>query len=222
MYIPAHYAHPDTQLLLKLVQDFPLGAVTYQLDGLTAPRVEHMPFDIEEVGGRWVLRAHLARNNPAASELDAKQGVVVFTGPSAYVSPAWYPSKRVHERVVPTWNYAAAHFHGKVRIIDDRDWVHQFLRRLTARHEFGRPDAWSIDDAPEGFMEAMLRAVVGLEVEVSAVEAKWKLSQNKSSEDWLGVVDGLRHEEARQPLATLTAQWMQAIHESAQADSQRR
>jgi transcriptional regulator len=118
--------------------------------------------------------------------------LVIVRGPDAYVSPSWYASKAEHGRVVPTWNYVTAHVHGPVAFHDDPDWVERVVRDLTAKHEAGREPAWDVDDAPEGFIAGQLRAVVGVEVTVARVEAKWKLSQNRAAADVDGVVAGLR------------------------------
>jgi transcriptional regulator len=144
-------------------------------------------------GGRVVL--HMARANPHWRSVEpASPALAVVTGPQAYVSPAWYASKREHGRVVPTWNYSAVHLIGRVTVHDDPAWLREAVTRLTDLHERSRDDRWSVDDAPPTYVEKQLRAIVGLELVVERVEAKAKLSQNRSGEDAAGVVAGLRRE----------------------------
>jgi transcriptional regulator len=118
--------------------------------------------------------------------------MVVVRGPEAYISPAWYATKREHGRVVPTWNYITAHLHGPLVIHDDRDWVERNVRALVQRHEAQRPAPWSVDDAPPEYVEGQLRAIVGLEIRMTRIEAKLKLSQNRSTADVEGAIDGLQ------------------------------
>lgn len=139
--------------------------------------------------------AHIARANPQWQNLDtADKCLLIASGPEAYVSPSWYASKATHGRVVPTWNYSAVHLFGTVVVHDDPDWLRAAVRDLTEVHEGRRSKPWQVDDAPERFIDAQLRGIVGLEVTVVRVEAKAKLSQNRSEADRRGVVDGLRHE----------------------------
>ena len=111
--------------------------------------------------------------------------------PDGYVSPAWYPAKREHGRVVPTWNYVLLAVHGTLRVHDDADWTRDVVERLTRAHEGGRAEPWAVSDAPEPYIAGQLRAIVGIEVEIDHVEAKWKLSQNRSAADVAGVIAGL-------------------------------
>jgi transcriptional regulator len=119
---------------------------------------------------------------------------VIFQGPDAYVSPAWYPTKRASGKVVPTWNYAVVHAHGRVRFIDDRAWLRAFVERLTNRHEAARPEPWQVSDAPADYVEGMLGAIVGLEIRLTRLVGKWKVSQNRPAEDRDGAADGLVRE----------------------------
>ena len=118
----------------------------------------------------------------------------MVAGPQAYVSPAWYASKAEHGRVVPTWNYTAVHFSGRVEVHDDPEWVRDAVTRLTDLNEHRRELPWSVTDAPERYVEKQLRAIVGIELSIERVEGKAKLSQNRSEQDQAGVVDGLRSE----------------------------
>jgi transcriptional regulator len=138
------------------------------------------------------LLGHFARNNDHWKRADGQQGLVIVRGPDSYISPTWYPSKTEHGRVVPTWNYVTAHVHGPVTIHDDVDWLESLVRRLTDAHEAGGPAPWGVDDAPEKFFRGQLRAIVGVEVRIERIDAKFKLSQNRPAADIDGVVAGLR------------------------------
>jgi transcriptional regulator len=156
-----------------------------------------LPFIYEEPGsspdasehGR--LLGHVARNNSHWRRPTEGESLVIVRGPDAYVSPAWYETKREHGRVVPTWNYVTAHVHGRLVIHDDPAWVEAVVRRLTAKHEASRAEPWSPDDAPEPYFRGQLKAIVGIELPISRIEAKFKLSQNRSEADVEGVIEGL-------------------------------
>jgi transcriptional regulator len=138
--------------------------------------------------------------------------LVVFQGPQAYVTPSWYPSKAGHGKAVPTWNYAMVQAHGRLRAIEDPAWLEAFVTRLTGRHEAGRTPPWRVSDAPADFLASMLGGIVGIEIEVTRLEGKFKLSQNRPDEDRAGVVAGLRADAAGglQPDAARTARAMDA------------
>ena len=139
--------------------------------------------------------AHMARANPHWREIgDDSPCLAIVAGPQAYISPSWYAAKAEHGRVVPTWNYSAVHLTGTVRVHDDPDWVRDAVTRLTDHHEQPREQPWAVTDAPPTFVDKNLKAIVGLEIAVQRVEAKAKLSQNRSDDDRAGVVAGLRAE----------------------------
>jgi transcriptional regulator len=188
VYVPAHFAPPSAAAVRELLDHH--GAadlVTATAEGLQATLLPfvHDPGPDDGVG---VLRGHLARNNPQWRSAPRGDALVIVRGPDAYVSPSWYASKAEHGRVVPTWNYVTAHVYGRLVVHDDPDWTEQVVRDLTAKHEAGRDPAWEVDDAPERFVAGQLRAIVGVEVVVGRVEAKWKLSQNRSAADVDGVI----------------------------------
>jgi transcriptional regulator len=137
---------------------------------------------------------HMARANPHWKSIDAEPALAMVTGTQAYVSPGWYPSKAESGRVVPTWNYSAVHFTGHLRVHQDPKWVRDAVTRLTDLHEQHRDPAWAITDAPEPFIEQQLRAIVGIEMTIESVQAKAKLSQNRSQADRVGVIEGLRRD----------------------------
>jgi transcriptional regulator len=145
-----------------------------------------------DLGEHGALLGHLARSNDQWRHEPLAEALVIVRGPDAYVSPSWYPSKAEHGRVVPTWNYVQAHVYGRLLVHDDPAWLEAHVRRLTARHEAGRPRPWGVDDAPASYVAGQLRAIVGVEVRITRIEAKAKLSQNRSAADVAGVVAGLR------------------------------
>ena len=200
MYLPAHFAESRPEVLQRLVQDHPFGLLVTQ-DG-NAIIANSIPFflDADPDGGFGVLRAHVARANPVWREARSDvESLVVFQGAQTYVSPAWYPSKAEHGKVVPTWNYIMVQARGKARFIDDAAWLHAFVARLTDTHEAARSAnasgevaaPWAVSDAPADYVESMLRAIVGVEIVLSSIVGKWKTSQNRSAADRAGVARGL-------------------------------
>ncbi len=189
MYTPAHFEVDDETAGRFLREVRAADLVTATEDGLVATYLP-MLFDPER-GARGSLVGHLARNNDQWRRAPRGEALVIVHGPDAYVSPAWYASKAEHGRTVPTWNYTTAHVYGDLEIHDDVDWLDQHVRRLTARHEGGRDEPWQVDDAPASYIAGQLRAIVGVEVVISRIEVKFKLSQNRPAADIDGVVAGL-------------------------------
>jgi transcriptional regulator len=205
VYVPTHFEESRTEILHALIRAHPLAAlVSLTPDGLTA---NHLPFEIDPDPAPFgTLRGHLARANPHWRTLGDAPALAIFQGPSAYVSPAWYATKRETGKVVPTWNYAVVHAHGPVRVVDDRDWLRAFLIRLTDRHEAGRPDPWTLTNAPADYIESQLAAIFGIEMPIDRLEGKWKVSQNRSPDDRNGVVEGLLREGGETTMAELVRQ----------------
>jgi transcriptional regulator len=198
MYIPAHFT-PDAALVTELLTEH--GAadlVTATPEGLVAtmlPFVYVPPDGGGEAGAEpslGALHGHLARSNDQWKRPAAGESLAIVRGPDAYVSPGWYASKAEHGRVVPTWNYLTAHVYGRLVVHDDPAWTEDLVRRLTVKHEARREHPWSVDDAPRSFIEGQLRAIVGVELRITRVEAKAKLSQNRPAADIDGVIEGLR------------------------------
>jgi transcriptional regulator len=185
VYVPAHFAAPDDALEQLLAAPGAVDLVSTTAEGLTATT---LPMLYDPAAG--TLAGHLARTNPQWRD-SVGDVLVIVRGPDAYVSPAWYASKAEHGRVVPTWDYVLAHVHGELVVHDDAGWLEQHVRRLTDAHEAGRAEPWAVADAPERFVAGQLRAIVGVEVRIRRVEAKWKLSQNRPAADIDGVVAGL-------------------------------
>lgn len=149
---------------------------------------------------------HLARNNDHWQHADGQQGLLIVRGLNGYVHPGWYASKAEHGRVVPTWDYEVAHVRGRLTVHDDVAWLAQAVRSLTERHELARPHPWSVEDAPPKYIEGQLRAIVGLELAVSAVQLKAKMSQNRPQRDIDGVIEGL-DADGRPDLARVVEAW---------------
>lgn len=186
MYIPAHFAADEQAVDDLLTHHGAADLIIATSEGLLATM---LPF-IYDRGAR-TLRGHVARNNDQWQRPEIGEALVIVRGPDAYISPAWYPSKAEHGRVVPTWNYVTAHVYGQLVVHDDPVWVEQNVRELTERHEAGREQPWSVDDAPPEFIEGLLRAIVGVELLITRIEAKFKLSQNRPAADVDGVISGL-------------------------------
>jgi transcriptional regulator len=187
VYVPAHFAPEDEAVHQLLVHHGAADLITATPDGLVAT---FLPFLYDRVAG--TLRGHLARNNDHWRRSVLGEAMVLVRGPDSYISPAWYASKAEHGRVVPTWNYLTAHVYGRLTVHDDPAWVGDLVRRLTEKHEANRADPWSVDDAPPAFFNGQLRAIVGVQVTITRVEAKFKLSQNRPAADVDGVIAGLR------------------------------
>ncbi|MGI8881682.1 MAG: FMN-binding negative transcriptional regulator [Jatrophihabitans sp.] len=204
MYVPSHFAASDDQVDALLRSVTAADLVTPTGSGLIAT---FLPLMYDAPAG--ALLGHVARNNShwqAAG--DDGESLVIVHGPDDYISPSWYPSKHEHGRAVPTWNYTTAHVYGRLVAHDDVDWLRAFVTRLTERHENDRATPWQVTDAPERFIAGQLRAIVGLELQITRVEAKVKLSQNRSAADQAGVVTGLR--ETATPAAVELAAEMTA------------
>jgi len=203
MYLPAHFAESRPEVLATLVRSHPFGLLVTQ-SGDGGVDANSIPFVLDpgSPGTLGVLRGHVARANPlwqtARGDVDS---LVVFQGPQGYVSPAWYPSKAEHGKVVPTWNYVMVQARGKLRAIDDADWLRGFVTRLTERHEGGRDAPWAVSDAPADYVATMLRAIVGIEITLTSLTGKWKVSQNRPAADRAGVVAGLAREHGDPALA---------------------
>jgi transcriptional regulator len=192
MYVPTHFTADDQAVQDLLHQHGAADLITATEQGLIATL---LPFVYDpHVGAHGALLGHVARNNDQWRLPVHGEAMVIVRGPDAYITPSWYATKAEHGRVVPTWNYVTAHVYGHLHVHDDLAWLDDLVRRLTTEHEAGREHPWSVDDAPPTFITGQLRAIVGVEVRITRVEAKFKLSQNRSAADIDGVIRGLRQQ----------------------------
>lgn len=189
MYVPPAFREDRREVMEALMAAHPLATlISHGAGGLSANLIP-----MQVAGG--MLRAHLARANPQLDDLRAGSEVLaVFQGPQAYVSPGWYATKAEHGRVVPTWNFLMVQVRGVARVIDDAGWLREQVAALTDRHEAGRAAPWAVTDAPERFLDAQLRAIVGIELPLDRIAGKWKASQNRPDVDRAGVISGLASE----------------------------
>jgi transcriptional regulator len=196
MYVPKHFAETDPAVLQALIQAHPFATVV----AMTAGGLEgnHFPLLFDpSAGPHGTLRGHMARGNPLWREADpAHEVLAVFQGPEAYITPSWYPSKKVDGKVVPTWNYAVVHARGALRTIEDPAWLLDHLAQMVPVHESPRPEPWALTDAPADYVQKMAAAIVGFEIALSSLTGKWKVSQNRAAPDREGVIAGLRASQA--------------------------
>jgi transcriptional regulator len=191
MYVPAHFEETRPEVLGRLIHDHPLAAlVTLGRDGLSA---NHIPLELDpEPAPLGTLRGHVARANLVWRDFSRDVEVLaIFQGAQAYISPAWYETKKETGKVVPTYNYIVVHAYGPLRIVEDRAWLRALVERLTNRHEAERPEPWKVTDAPAGYIEQMLGAIIGVEIPLTRLVGKWKVSQNRPAVDRDGVVSAL-------------------------------
>jgi len=189
MYLPKHFEQADRDALIALMRERPLATLVIATpDGPTADLIplEFAP----DAGEHGTLRGHVARANPLWRHAGA-QALAIFTGPEAYISPGWYASKREHGKVVPTWNYTMVQARGVLTAVEDAPWLRALVDRPTDHHEAKLAQPWQVSDAPDDFVQQMLRAIVGIEIPLASLVGKWKVSQNRSEADRRGVVAGL-------------------------------
>lgn len=188
MYKPKQAREDDPAVLAAAIRSIQFATVVTAADGTY--HASHMPMVLREAAEGWVLEGHVARGNGHWAVLPLPS-LAVFQGPQAYVSPAWYPAKREHGKVVPTWTYIAVHAHGMLEAVRDEGWLMAHLAALTDANEAGRAEPWAMTDAPGDYIAGMARAVVGLRLRVERLEGAWKLGQHRSAADRAGTVAGL-------------------------------
>lgn len=192
MYQPPHFSEDSPLAMQGLIRAFPLGLLITSGDaGVTANPI---PFILDlEASEQGVLRCHVARTNSQWKEIgEGLDALVVFQGAQHYVHPGWYETKRETGKVVPTWNYAMVQVKGRARAIEQAPWIARQIRDLTEMMEGAYPKPWAVDDAPAPYIDAQIRGIVGIEITITAMMGKWKVSQNRSEADREGVVEGLR------------------------------
>ncbi len=193
MYVPEHFREHRVECIEAVIRDHPLATiVVFVEDRFEANHIPLILYGNEH--NAKVLQGHVARSNSLATYArQAASYLAVFQGGSAYISPNWYPSKKEHGKVVPTWNYVAVHVHGRMRAVDDVAWIRDQMDRLTQQQESRFEVPWSIDDAPTEYVQRMAQGVVGIELSIERIEAKWKTSQNQTTENRTGVIEALSH-----------------------------
>ena len=216
MYNPKHHQETKIEVLHALVRAHSLGAWVILADeGLVA---NHIPFLLDgSRGEHGTLVGHVARANHVWQSFSTTvESMVIFQGAETYITPSWYPSKHAHGKVVPTWNYAVVHAHGIPSVIEDRDWLLQHLTALTNTHERTQQLPWKVSDAPKDFIARLINSIVGIEIPITKLIGKWKVSQNRSDADKLGVVAGLlsREDEQSQKMAALVKQNISFVADS--------
>jgi transcriptional regulator len=191
MYIPKHFEETRLDVLHQLMRRHSLAAlITVGSKGLNA---NHIPLHLDGSAAPWgVLRGHVSRANPLWKDFDpAIEALAVFSGPQAYITPSWYATKRDTGEAVPTWNYVVVHARGPLRVIEDPAWLRSHVEELTGHKESDFPEPWKVEDAPADYTARLLAGIVGLEIVVSRIEGKWKVSQNQPEANRRGVIAGL-------------------------------
>ena len=192
MHIPKKFQQNDSEQFADIIQQYPFGSlITHSDAGIEA---NHIPFILSQSNGKDVLQGHIAKVNPLWENInDNDEVLVIFHGPNCYVSPNYYPTKKQTGKAVPTWNYIVVHVRGRISFKRDDLWNLTMINQLTAQHEAEQPIPWSTADAPEPYIQKMLPAIIGIEIEISSIMGQWKLSQNQPEKNQIGVVEGLSH-----------------------------
>jgi len=191
MYIPSQFEQPDIEVMHELIRNRQLATlVTLGANGINA---NHIPLHFSPTPEPFgVLRGHIARANPLWRDLASDvETLAIFHGPDAYISPSWYATKQESGKVAPTWNYAVVHAYGSLRVIDDAAWVRTQLEALTQHNEADFPEPWAVSDAPEDFTEKLIEGVIGIEMVITRLIGKWKVSQNQPPQNQRSVIQGL-------------------------------
>jgi transcriptional regulator len=213
MYVPKQFDEPRVDVMHELIRARPLATlVTLTSSGLNA---NHIPLHLSESPTPFgTLRGHVARANPLLDDLLKDIEVLaVFHGPDTYITPSWYATKKETGKVVPTWNYVVVHAYGFLHVVDDASWLRAQLEALTAHNEASFPEQWAVSDAPHDFIEKLLCAIVGIEIVITRLSGKWKVSQNQPSQNQAGVIEGLNASEL--PDASSMAALVQAAAKNA-------
>jgi transcriptional regulator len=210
MYQPPLFRETRPEVLHALIRNHPLGLLI--CNGSEGPVANPLPFLIDaDVGPNGRLRAHLARANPQwrlLADTPDTPVLVVFQGADSYITPSWYETKRETGKVVPTWNYATVQVRGTARVIDDKNWLAGQIAELTKTHEADRAEPWQVTDAPDAYIAAQIKGIIGLEIDITGIDGKWKVSQNRPVGDRIGVAEGIEADQrATDGMAQLVRQY---------------
>lgn len=217
MYLPQHFAQTDHTKLHELITQSPLGIlIAHTHAGIEA---NHLPFELDaEQGAHGSLYCHVARTNTVwqRANLSNTDSLAIFQGPSAYISPSLYASKKTTHEVVPTYNYAVVHVYGRIIVHDDARWLRGMVGRLTKRFEMQQETPWKMSDTPPSYIDERLKHIVGLEIQITRIEGKWKMSQNRDQADRMGVIAGLMQsaDEDERTIAAIMQQRQSAADDS--------
>jgi transcriptional regulator len=195
MYVPKHFEVTDVKVIHDLIRNYPLATiVTLSTNGLNA---NHIPLHLSVLPEPYgTLQGHVARSNPILDDINTGQETLaIFHGPNTYITPSWYQTKNESGKVVPTWNYIVVHAYGNLRIIDNPEWLHAQLEALTAQNEAQFPEPWAVTDAPVEFTEKLFESIVGIEMKITKLVGKWKVSQNQPPQNRESVIDGLNKDK---------------------------
>lgn len=204
MYTPKHFDEPRLDVMQALIRDYPLAIlVALSADGLNA---NHIPLHWVDNGSHYgCLRGHVARANPMWRDANPSSEVLaIFQAENAYISPSWYATKQQTGKVVPTWNYAVVHAYGSLRVIDDAAWIRNQLEQMTILHEAAFQEPWAVSDAPRDFTDKLIEQIVGIEIGVTWLQGKWKVSQNQPAENQDSAIQGL-NKSGKPEMAALVA-----------------
>ncbi|MDE1463841.1 FMN-binding negative transcriptional regulator [Spartinivicinus poritis] len=206
MFIPKVFEQNDTDSLINLIREYPFATLITisEAEGIEANPI---PLSFTQDENKQYLQGHIAKANPLWKSVNNGSDVlVVFNGPNGYISPNYYPTKQETGKAVPTWNYVTVQVRGRLSFIHDADWNRAMIDRLTVEHEASQKNPWTLNDAPEGYIDKMLQAIVSVKVEIVSIIGKWKLSQNQSEKNRNGVINGL----SSQSNASVIASWVSA------------
>jgi len=190
MYLPDHFRVADLPEMHALMRARPLATLVSA--GSMGLYATHLPTVLKDDGLYGIIECHLARANPHWRDLaEGTEALMIFQGPEGYITPNWYPSKADHGKVVPTWNYAVVHAYGRPEVMEDKNWLRRRVTELTAQQETNEVKPWALSDAPEPFIEVMLRGIIGFRFAFTRLEGKWKMSQNRETRDRVTTAAGL-------------------------------
>jgi transcriptional regulator len=191
MHRPDHFRIEDVQEMHALMRARPFAALVSA--GASGLYGTHLPTVLKDEGSYGTIECHLARANPHWKDLaEGGEAMMIFQGPEGYITPNWYATKAQTGKAVPTWNYAVVHAYGRPAIMKEKEWLLRHVSELSDQQERREPQPWAVSDAPESYIDVMLRGIIGFRFEITRLEGKWKMSQNRDMQDRVGVIDGLK------------------------------